>query len=191
MVGLAGQVVIALVSPDEPWKGYLVLAGWVAIGVSILILILTLQPVQDRLPVWFQRLAGPELNVTITQEEWDTYSPKACILEVFVSIENRTRHTKKLSDFDIRYSSGEHRSLEIGAMKEAGRREQGRQSLRRTSIVEPSQTVQGWLAFVLIVPAVTGRPMYRLVVVDELNVPYEGRRSFRLRPLGGRSRERH
>lgn len=115
-----------------------------------------------------------ELFVEITEQKWDSLFLEAFILEIQVAITNQTDHPKKtiLSKMFFGGRSGDVVYPEMEARREARQRLEGRRSLADQLVIEPRETISGWMVYALPWSAAPGATPYALSIVDELNYHY-------------------
>jgi hypothetical protein len=159
---------------ENPWP-------WVflTVGLALLLVDSAFWPPIER---WLKSLlpfvrtrSGPDLKVTILSKDWDNFQYQALILEMRVRIENRTDKRKKLSGFALTIQSGGASAgiFETTVLQEIERRKQTHPRLDYISVIEPKDTVTGWMVYAFPRPFEPGEPTFTFAVSDELNVKYE------------------
>lgn len=128
---------------------------------------------------WARKLLDkwiPDLKVTIEQKDWDNFRHQALILEMKVKIKNRKNRRKILTGFMLQYEGGGiPANFDIEVMREVERRREAHHPLRNHSILEPHDTISGWMAYALPRRLSPGEPEFTFSVSDELEVKYEAR----------------
>ena len=122
---------------------------------------------------WRSRRA---LRVVIERAEWSNFRHLALILEMRVRVANRTDTRKQLSGFQLQIHSGGHvadGSGHLDALREVEHRKQQHNTLDRISVLEPRETVTGWMVYALPWKTTPGEPDYTFTVIDELKNEYQ------------------
>ena len=122
--------------------------------------------------------SAPALAVTIEREQWDNFRHEALILEVQLRVENLARIEKKLVAWRVDINSP---GSTAGMMSHPDvlREVQRRRGIRHAGferVLQPGDSVKGWLVFAFPWRAEPGSPDYSITVLDELKVEYEARR---------------
>jgi hypothetical protein len=175
------------------WKGWLKpfaqidqgIARWLLVGVG-LILALTAH-LGPRIRAW-RRSRRRALRVVIDREQWTNFRHLGMILEIHVRVSNRTDTRKQLTRFQLQTHSGgqatnEDEHLEVS--REAEHRKEQRNTLDRISVLEPGETVAGWMVYALPRNTAPGEPEYAFSVIDELNNKYEAKAPARVGTSSG------
>jgi hypothetical protein len=106
-------------------------------------------------------------------------------------VANRTDVRKQLSAFQLQIHSGGQvakGSEHLEVLREVEHRKQRRNALDRISVVEPKETVTGWMVYGLPWKTTPGEPEYTFSVIDELKTEYEAERSRHVRRASPPSR---
>jgi hypothetical protein len=199
IAGIAGIVVgwgltligIAGVPEDvKTWQGWLKplaqildqnIARWLLVLAGVT-LALTAQ-FGSRVRTWWRsRRAREALRVVIERAEWTNFRHLALILEMRVSVTNRTDTRKQLAAMQLQIHSGGQvakGSEHVEVLREVEHRKQRRNTLDRISVLEPRETVTGWMVFAFPWKTTPGEPEYTFSVIDELKNEYQARMSRR------------
>jgi hypothetical protein len=96
-----------------------------------------------------------------------------------VSVANNTDRRKQLTGFQL-YSGGQVANgfEDPEVSREVARREQQHNLLNRISVLEPGETVTGWMVYALPWQTPSGEPEYTFSVLDELKKPYEAAKVY-------------
>lgn len=119
--------------------------------------------------------ADPDLRVTILRKDWDLFQHQARFLEMQVEIENRTDRRKKLTGFMLTFPRDGYGVSDMGpefdltVRRELERRRQAHPRLDHISIIEPRDTVKGWMAYVFSRSPRPGEPQFTFTVVARLS----------------------
>lgn len=128
---------------------------------------------------WARKLLDkwiPDLKVTIEQKDWDNFRHQALILEMKVKIKNRKNKRKILTSFVFQHQGGGiPADFDIEVIREVHRRSEAHHPLRNHSIIEPHDTISGWMVYALPRRLRPGEPEFTFSVSDELEVEYEAR----------------
>ena len=128
------------------------------------------------------------LQVVIEHAEWSNFMHMALILEMRVSVANRTDTRKRLSGFKVEVHSGGHvanGSEHPEVSREVEHRKQERNLLNRISVLEPGETVSGWMVYAFPWKTTPGEPEYTFTVIDELLNQYEATKTQAGSPADG------
>jgi hypothetical protein len=101
---------------------------------------------------WRSHRQGEALRVIIERAEWSNFRHQALILEMRVSVTNRTDTRKQLSGFQLQIHSGGQAPSEserAEVWREVEHRKQRRNTLDRISVLEPKETATGWMVYAL------------------------------------------
>jgi hypothetical protein len=99
---------------------------------------------------WRSRREGDALGVVIDRAEWTNFRHLALILEMRVSVTNSTDTRKQLAGFQLQIHSGGQvadESEHLEALREVEHRKQRHNALDRISVLEPGETVTGWMVY--------------------------------------------
>jgi hypothetical protein len=129
------------------------------------------------------------LRVVIEHAEWSNFRYLALILEMRVSVTNRTDTRKQLAGFQLQIHSGGQvadGSKHLEVSREVEHRKQRHNALDRISVLEPGETVTGWMVYAFPWKTTPGEPEYTFSVIDELKNQYEAAKAYAGNPVGGR-----
>jgi hypothetical protein len=188
VVGWALTIIgIASLPQDlKTWKGWLKpfaqidqnIARWLLV-LAGLILVLTAH-FGPRIRVWWHSRRRA-LRVVIGRTVWTNFKHLALIAEMPVTVTNRTDTRKQLSAFQLQIHSGgqvAHGSEHVEVLREIEHRKQQRNTLDRISVLEPKETVTGWIIYPFPWKTTPGEPDYTFTVIDELKNPYEATKAY-------------
>jgi hypothetical protein len=119
---------------------------------------------------------GEALRVLIERAEWSNFRHRALILEMRVTVANRTDTRKQLSGFQLQIHSGGQvakGSDHVEVLQEVEHRKQQHNTLDRISVLDPQETVTGWMVYAFPWKTTPGEPEYTFSVIDELKNQYE------------------
>ena len=145
---------------------------WVGIGLVGVALIVTSDPVLERLP---DRLRRADLKLTVERAEWQTFKHEALILRAKVRVHNRTGHDKQIRSVAFESVPGPGHVGLVGVHSEELVREMWSEEGRHRMLpgrVDAHDSVYGWHTWAVARQLDGGAPAYRITVRDEFENEY-------------------